>query len=236
MEYIGAGNLNRACVLTDSLESMFPNIRSIHYFELAFLASMKKKCDVAEKYLIKALESGFEYGKGMLPNKTLMNCVEMKKRVLGEYNTEDRFNQEYRKKLAQMIIDDQNFRTGGDTSLNYDVDSVNMIKLLDLINQFGFPDEKKVGYVGYESAFFIILHMDQDLDNKILGSILRTALEHGELTPSWYAWVVDRRRAWGPKKLRPYYYKLPHKSLDSLTRQEVEVVNLRRDSIGLRPI
>ena len=78
-----------------------------------------------------------------------------------------------------------------------------------------------------------MLHVDRDLDNIKLDPILDDAFNDGYLDLIGYAWIVDRRRIWGPNKTKPYYYHMRSEHYDNLTKNEIVEINRRRDSIGL---
>ena len=114
------------------------------------------------------------------------------------------------------------------------VDSTNIYILLNLIKQYGFPSEKLVKKEVAGSAFMVLLHFDRDSTNTILKPILEKGLLDGDISPEKYAWIVDRRLSWGLGK-EQYYYQIPMGAED-LTPKQIEEVNERRKSIGLRKL
>lgn len=76
---------------------------------------------------------------------------------------------------------------------------------------------------------------DRDNQNEIFKPILDEAYNSGQLWPRGYAWIVDRRRAWGDEELEPYYDHMPSKKYDNFNMEQINEVNRRRDSIGLGP-
>ncbi len=149
-----------------------------------------------------------------------------------------KFDSDYRDAILEMIEVDQAARTGkgGETQPIHVVDSLNIQKLLSLIDEKGYPNPKNVGHIAAGNAFIIMLHFDSDIGNKKLKPIIDKAYNDGFIAPSQYAWIIDRRRNWGPEKLDPYYYQLPiHKYFD-LSIEEIAEIDKRRDSIGLKPL
>jgi hypothetical protein len=115
------------------------------------------------------------------------------------------------------------------------VDSINIQRLLSLIDEYGFPGEKLVGEEAYKrEAFIILLHFDKDQDNSILKPIIDKALLNGDIEPDDYAWIIDRRLSWGQGK-KPYYYHMPF-GLDKLSEEDINKINDRRRKIGLRKL
>lgn len=55
------------------------------------------------------------------------------------------------------------------------------------------------------------------------------------LWPNGYAWIVDRRRSWGEYELEPYYYHMPSQNYSSFSEEQKKIIDMRRDSLGLRP-
>ena len=115
------------------------------------------------------------------------------------------------------------------------VDSINMNTLLTLIKVNGFPSEKRVVKEAYGNDFIILLHFDKDEDNQILKPIIDKALIEGDIEPSDYAWIIDRRLSWGRQRKDPYYYHMPL-GLDKLSEEDIRDINERRKKIGLRKL
>lgn len=111
------------------------------------------------------------------------------------------------------------------------VDSLNVQTILSIISDFGFPGEELVGSEAYHNAFIILLHFDKDAENSVLGTILDSALMRGQILPEDYAWIIDRRLAWGQGK-SPYFYEMPM-GLEFLTPEQIVEIDQRRAAIGL---
>lgn len=76
----------------------------------------------------------------------------------------------------------------------------------------------------------ILLHYEEDKDNKVLQPILTKALKNGEIFPADYAAIVDRRLVMTGTK--PQYFEVPF-GYDKLSKQEKEEVDRARIIIGL---
>ncbi len=116
------------------------------------------------------------------------------------------------------------------------VDSLNIEMLLKLIEEKGYPSSKLVGSMVSGNAFIILLHFDSDIGNVKLKSIMGKAFNEGMISPGQFAWIIDRRRNWGPQKLDPYYYQLPTEKYFEMSKEEIDIIDKRRDSIGLKPL
>lgn len=113
------------------------------------------------------------------------------------------------------------------------IDSSNIHQLIKLINENGFPSEKMVGLKASENAFILMLHFDYDIENKILGMYLNSALSTGEISPRNYAQIIDRRLL--NQKKNSLYFVIPF-GYDNLTKEQREEVDLRRVAIGLNSV
>lgn len=194
-----------------------------------------QRCQLCYMYLEKSIDNGLEIDKIKENSSIFQYCNEEVKLVSSKVDN-FRFNIKYKYLIDSMFKIDQQVRMQSDLKKMVIVDSMNMHSILNLIGDYGFPSEKLIGKNSAARAFIIFLHMDQDLDNQILEPILTKAFKNGYLAPRQLAWIIDRRRNWGPKKLDPYFYQIPAKSYNSLTKDQKVEIDLRRDSIGLESL
>jgi len=202
-----------------------------HFIKARNIAIESKDCDLAKLYYQKAVNQGYEFEQFRI-NSEICPALNDLTFVAPQYDTE------YRNAILEMIEADQAVRTGtGSDPLPIQmVDSVNITRLLSLIERKGFPNPKIVGHSAAGRAFIIMLHFDSDIGNKKLKPIMDQAYEDGLMAPSQYAWIIDRRRNWGPEKLDPYYYQLPTEKYFEMTEEQTALIDKRRDSIGLKPL
>jgi len=221
----------------DSLSSGVPHIPSSTLFRMARACAEEGQCDLAAEYLKRSLINGKEYGKGMGTYKTIVPCPEETAVVLEEEANihAQYFNYRYKTMIDSMYKADQHARSNESFEVAMAVDSLNMFKLLELIEQYGYPGEKTIGHDSAFNAFIMLLHMDRDKNNKVFRPILEKAYNDGYLWPSGLAWIVDRRRSWSEDRLEPYYYHMPSRIYDQFSKAQKEEINRRRDSIGLEP-
>lgn len=237
LEYLKSGKINYAIVKFDSICTKVPHIPSSHLFTMAKRCAEQDLCELSSRYLEKSLESGKEYGKGIGVYKTIDNCKSEINKVLEKESKihAKQFNYKYKREIDSMFQIEQKAREEIDFDSVRIIDSMNMIKILDQIEEFGYPSEKIIGHESAFNAFIILLHMDRDKNNKVFKPILEKAYNEGHLSPRSYAWIVDRRRVLGNDKLEPYYYHLSSKKFESFNHIQLNEVNRRRDSIGLEP-
>lgn len=236
-EYLNAGKIDIAVSKFDSISQKINHIPSNHLFKIARICAENNRCDLSVKYLKKSLQNGQEYGKGIGANKTIDFCKQEIETVLNNESKihKQNFNYNYKHQIDSMFIKDQTARKESGHETMNQVDSMNMKALLKLIEQYGYPGEKIIGHESAFNAFIMLLHMDRDQNNQIFKPILDKAYNDGQLWPRGYAWIVDRRRAWGKEQLEPYYYHMPSKNYDNFNIEQINEVNRRRDSIGLEP-
>lgn len=112
-------------------------------------------------------------------------------------------------------------------------DSITAATLLANIQKFGFPNMKIVDKGACDIARNILLNYDYDKRNERLNDMLFKALMAGQISPSFYAQVVDRRNLFNGAP--PEFYE-PVLGYEKLTMKEFAPANLKRKSIGLYPI
>ncbi len=228
------GDLDIGIQKFDSLIQQIPFVPSYDYFNMAKFCAEKGRCDMALKYLELSFRNGHEYDQAVSSLNETSTCrLKVKDLISKEASIHQKyFNFEYKAMIDSMFTLDQNAREGKANNIG-DIDSLNFIALLFLIDKFGFPSEYLIGSSSAFNAYIMMLHMDRDLDNIKLEPILDDAFNDGYLDPIGYAWIVDRRRIWGPNKTEPYYYHMRSEHYDNLTKNDIVEINRRRDSIGL---
>jgi hypothetical protein len=222
----------------DSISSRIHHVPSYAYYKIATACAENNLCELAAFYFEKSLQNGKEYAKSQSAISK-GKCFAKIDEVLNKEAEIHRqnFNFRYKALIDSLFVVDQKIRSDS----SYDmksiimIDSLNMYTLLHYIEKFGYPSEKLVGDKSAFDAYIMLLHMDRDKNNKILLPIIHKAYNEGYLDPIGFAWIIDRRRAWGDENLEPYYYHIPSKKYDSLNNEQINEINRRRDSIGLRP-
>jgi hypothetical protein len=112
-------------------------------------------------------------------------------------------------------------------------DSITAATLLANIQKYGFPNMKVLDNGSCDIARNILLNYDYDKTNSRLNPLLSKALINGQISPSFYAQVVDRRNLYNGAA--PEFYE-PVLGYEKLTIKEFGPANLKRKTIGLYPI
>jgi hypothetical protein len=112
-------------------------------------------------------------------------------------------------------------------------DSISAAALLSKIQQSGFPSMKKLSAKAYSIALTILLNYDADKKNERLDGILYKALLEGNISPEFYASVIDRRNLMNGEM--PEFYE-PLTGYEKTIGKEIGNANKKRRTIGLYPI
>lgn len=112
-------------------------------------------------------------------------------------------------------------------------DSLVAISLIKNIKQFGFPNMKLMNRNACATARTILMNYDSDAKNEVLNDMFVKALKAGQISPEYYATVVDRRTV---LSALPMIFYEPNLGYEKTLGKEVVVVNEKRKSIGLYPI
>ena len=112
-------------------------------------------------------------------------------------------------------------------------DSISAAALLSKIQQNGFPSMKKLSAKAYSIAHTILLNYDADKKNERLDGILYKALLEGNISPEFYASVIDRRNLMNGEM--PEFYE-PLTGYEKTIGKEIGNANKKRRTIGLYPI
>lgn len=88
-------------------------------------------------------------------------------------------NEAYKSELAQLLEDDQKFRTEKNLEEQIPLDKLTRKKLDALYNQYGFPTINKVGRKGLMAAILILHHSEDCLWNE---KWVRIFLDHDKET------------------------------------------------------
>ena len=240
---------NRALEVFDLATKKVQYVHIRNYIYAAFEAKKIGSCELALQYLSKAIIQGYNHDAPHLTEEEFLSnffdCStesktnqDLKNSLLSMLKNPNRtINIKLKETLDSLFIVDQKVRVESNSS-DYmkEVNSSNILLLIKLIEKYGFPDERLVGTYTAENIFYVLLHFDSDHNNVILKDILEDALKRGQITPQNYAWLIDRRLAWGPDRKDPYYYQMPTKKITDLTEEEIKEIDTRRSQIGLKPL
>ncbi|MFK8104853.1 MAG: DUF6624 domain-containing protein [Saprospiraceae bacterium] len=117
------------------------------------------------------------------------------------------------------------------------LDSVNTVRIIEIIEEFGYPGKTMVGNQA-ATAFLVIQHADLAVQEKYL-PVLRAAADKNELRWSSLALLIDRINIRNGKK-QIYGSQVSRDPVTGKSRfspiEEEAKVNERRAAIGLEPI
>ena len=118
------------------------------------------------------------------------------------------------------------------------IDSVNQARLKEIVTEYGWPGKSLVGEEAALAAFLILQHADLDLQKEYL-PLFEAAAEKGEVAPMHLAMLQDRilRRQDQPQIYGTQLWNDPSTGeLGLYPVRDSASVDIRRDSVGLRPI
>ena len=114
-------------------------------------------------------------------------------------------------------------------------DSINLIKVSNILDTQGWPSKKKIGTRGASTIFLVIQHANQDTKLKYL-SMITKAVENDELPKRQYAMFYDRlvlgqgkRQVYGTQLAMSKESEKPY----VLPLEDVKNVDKRRAKMGL---
>ncbi len=155
-------------------------------------------------------------------------------------------NLNYKKEIDSLYYIDQNIiRNNKSCKGNYNIDksklpsnlfeldSVIFEHLLTLIEKYGFPSEKKIGYEGYSNVWVLFHHNVRLPKNSKYLPILKEALVKGEYLPRNYAWMYDQSLMF--KQEEPYFY-FGIALVDHLSDDKKMEIDKRRKEHGIKPL
>lgn len=155
--------------------------------------------------------------------------------LIAQLDTIAQTDQEYRSAKKQKAAkskqeDDANMRQ------QEIIDRLNLAKVERIIAQYGYPGKSLVGDKHQSTAFMVIQHSDDQVQEKYL-PLLTEAANKGELRASSLAILIDRvRTGRGQQQL---YGSQTHETKQGVKLYPIEDegnVNVRRAKIGLPPL
>jgi len=218
-----AGNKTRALeYLNESVDLGWVNIN--HLKKDTDLNSLHQANEWGE--LINKLEKKVDEYESHL-NKPLM-------RELEAINESDQTN--------RMMMDSVGKRFGWDSremkelwTKQNEVDSLNLIRIKEIIKEYGYPGKSLVGDQS-STAWLVIQHADLNTQEEYL-PILQDAADKGELRKSSFALLVDRvRMRKGEKQLYGSQIQMKNGKYEIYPIEDEPNVNKRRAEVGLGPL
>ncbi len=115
------------------------------------------------------------------------------------------------------------------------IDSLNTLRLIEIVKEYGWPGKSLVGYDGSHSAWLILQHSDTTTQGKFL-HLLEDGVKTGEVTEIEYAYLLDRVLT---NRNLPQYYGTQFKYIEETKTYEIFPIDdeknviERRNRIGL---
>lgn len=148
-----------------------------------------------------------------------------KKKLKKELKAMGEMDQRYRKLMA----DNPAMNNDSIWHLQSTLDSMNRLKLLEIIAEYGYPSRKNVGY---ETSIALLLHFTTEKDFTDLNAIFKSELEHGNMLPEYYAWWYDRCL----RNMNQAIFYGQYTNQKEFCGDEWISFNLHRKEIGLKPL
>lgn len=104
--------------------------------------------------------------------------------------------------------------------------------LMKLIGKYGFPSERRIGISAHKVQFIFHLSMIESSMEKYL-SLLESAVKKGEYDPDSYAYIHDVIRM---NKRDSLLFYQGSDNIMNISDEEKILIDLRRSSIGLKPL
>ena len=170
-------------------------------------------------------------------------------------------NKKLQIELIKMYINDQYVRLGssdgllekynlieseviinkfGIDSLGIETDEYNRTRLIDIIDEYGFPTKALIGKDGMEGVFFIIQHSDDKEWQKSQLINIENSVKSGDMDGDDYAYLYDRIKTTNQEKqlYGTQFLKVDpiNKTVQLFDTEDVANVDKRRMKMGLMPI
>ena len=229
-------------------------------YNAACTAALANEKATAIRFLSKAIDSGWTSLKWMIQDGDLASLHEeqgWKEQVERLTKIREEMEKDWNKPLMEELAEigekDQRYRRqmrpisdkyGWNSpqmdslwTLQLPLDSLNTIRILEIIEEFGYPGKSMVGDQA-STAFLVIQHADIEIQEKYL-PILTAAAEKDELRYSSLALLIDRVRM---RQNKPQLYGSQLQRNEETGGWEFyyiedeKNVNKRRTEVGLGPL
>jgi len=212
------------------------------YFKLGELHTLNGNFKSACKYLEEALKMGFDieyldYEKFDSLKKS-PNWAEMVLTIDSlKRDYQKNINLEYRLALEDIRGSDQTIRRliKVPDTIFHELDSINYLRVLDLINKYGYPDMETHGFDGTQNVYLVLLHASmysEDMYQEILG-ILNQAIENCSYDKSSLAQFIDRREVWYHKKEQIYGRWNSYRASEFKKIRDLKSIDIKRFDYNL---
>ena len=223
-------------------------------YNVSVIAAIKKDSSLFVSTMCKAISQGLELSTGIAKKNKYIRKYNKKLNFV--LNTKydschaiylETYNLGLKDKLVKMETADQKCRKAKPFSWDsiIKVDSINIMKLKAIINEYGFPGEEVIGYCneGYFIGFptDIIVHHSSEVD--LSDSLIINAIYKGRYSPYQYAMRYDYHHTNYTNKIKEderdsvkAYYILFSSRLKDADKKTISIVNNWRSEILLNTV
>lgn len=172
---------------------------------------------------------------GQTQNKTGFN-----KTLMAQLDTIHQEDQKYRIRLDELLkksrTESENMELITLIELMNEKDSLNLIKVETIVNEYGWLGADVIGKQGNKTLFLVIQHSNLETQLKYL-PIMREALTVGNINSNDFALLEDRiAMGQGKRQIYGSQIKIDGDEFYVYPIIEPEKVNERRSKVGLEPI
>jgi hypothetical protein len=206
-----------------------------------------KAVDYVRKALINGLDTIVLY-------QFMYNHLKGNKRIFELKDSTSFFHNEYQKRINQnylrevdslQYIDQCIIRRNCEEENRYtfhkdripkdrfELDSFVFLHLINLVNEKGFPSEKRVGTKSAGKVWVIFHHNVRLPQNEKYIEMVESALKKGEFEPHHFAWMYDQGKMY--KNENPFFF-FRVADVSAMSESEIKEIDERRHKYGIKPL
>jgi hypothetical protein len=209
------------------------------------------KNDLAIEFIKKRIKRGYEI-KWLMenPNFDKVFASEKGKELIADYEKLRKealinLNLILREEIYAMGDEDQKYRSTGHSSYKENVDKQEMIddyntdRLIEIFNEFGYPNESVIGSYSVDSTPVditgILLHTSDSIRMSYFAPKLKEYIKSGECSPNVLGTIIDQFYLYNGEPQIYGTYTKPDGSYSNMI-PDLKKVDSNRISIGLPPL
>lgn len=173
--------------------------------------------------------------------------IEDRKTKDSQTASKEKYNNELRSELIQMLKEDQEIREKtrqanyADSVLNeqaIEIDRKNTARMQEIVQKYGWPGKSLVGEGGSNAAGFLVLHADLEYEfQKQCLKLMEKAAKKGEVSMKLVAYLTDRVLvAEGKKQIYGTQFETKNGKLVPSPIEDEINIDKRRKEVGLPPL
>lgn len=226
------GEIDSAILTYELAFSQIEYVHSSHIGQVLSLSKQKKDKARIKKY------------KQLLKDKKKCNNTQLMAKVDSILVWDGKIRQGYFPKQVRYYIScnqdslcDKNSEEFQTSKIYYDsvmtIDSLNQTALLNILKkEGGFKGEAAVGSKNEYGYYLLLLHYDNDTNNRILQPYLDEAFKKGYITSLGYTYVLDRHEYYTMGTQT--YWAWPDLDEDpNLSKEQISDANDKREKMGI---